>query len=313
MNKYLLLTLFCFLHFIVAAQQLPLFTNYLDNATLINPASINTDFFTRDIKNSLSATYRRQWVGLENAPCTQNIKFDYNSSDRNMNFLAGGYLINDKTGPTGFTGIYGKYGIILSDRVEDYGFSIALNAGFVQYRLKTSELKLRDGDDIIASNDRTQYYPDAGIGIQYYNTFGGRSNDKFFAGLSIPQLLGLNFDVSDTKGNYSIQRVQHFYGNFGMIKNIGDESFLQPMAWIKYVPGAPVNVDLNLRYQFNRVFWMTLGGSTAKVMHLDAGVSIFKDYNSPYLFKIGYGYDYYYENYSSYIGSSHEIVLSMGF
>jgi type IX secretion system PorP/SprF family membrane protein len=313
MNRFFFAILLLYFSNLVFAQQLPLFNNYLAHQSILNPAIINSDFFTREVKKTITGSYRKQWTEQESAPATQTINFDYNSDDKKLNYLTGGYIINDKTGPTSFTGLYGRYGIVMSDDIQSHGLSIGLNVGIVQYRLKSSDLKLKDADDITASTDRMQLYPDAGVGIQYYGSLGNRSNDKYFVGLSIPQLLGLNFDVGNVAGKYAIQRIQHLYLNASIIKYLSDESYLQPSVWVKTAPGTPINADINLQYQLNNSFWFTTGGSTSGALHLDIGVSIFNGESKNSGMKIGYGYDYYFAEYSPYVGASHEVFVSYGF
>ncbi len=314
MNNFFLAIVLLFISNINFAQQLPIFNNYLIHQSILNPATINTDFFTKEVKHNIATSYRKQWTDLESGPASQTINFDYNTEGKKLNYIAGAYIINDKTGPTGFTGIYGRYGIIMSDDIQAHGLSIGINAGLVQYRLNTSALKLKDADDITGTTDRMQLYPDAGIGIQYYGTFGSiRSNDKFFVGLSVPQLLGLNFDVGNIRGKYAIKRVQHLYLNASIIKYLSDESYLQPTIWVKSTPGAPINADINLQYQLNNSFWITPGGNTSGAIHLNLGVSLFSGESKNTGIKIGYGYDYYFADYSPYIGASHEVFVSYGF
>ena len=46
--------------------------------------------------------------------------------------VVGGYLINDQTGPTGFTGAYGRFAGIISDDPYFGGLSFGISLGVVQ-------------------------------------------------------------------------------------------------------------------------------------------------------------------------------------
>ena len=73
MIRYFLLPILLLTSLCVSAQQLPLFTQYRENATIINPAAMESDFFAYGNNVTLGASYRAQWVGLSGAPRTQTI------------------------------------------------------------------------------------------------------------------------------------------------------------------------------------------------------------------------------------------------
>ncbi|MEK7257085.1 MAG: type IX secretion system membrane protein PorP/SprF, partial [Bacteroidota bacterium] len=140
--------------FQIFAQQLSLFTQYRENQSIINPAAVNGSYLTHQQNLSFGASYRAQWAGLENAPTTATLRGEYlYTGGGSVSLIAGGYLVNDQTGPTGFTGIYGRIGGLLSSDPEYAGISIGLSAGAVQYRVNTSEIRLRDEGDILSGAD----------------------------------------------------------------------------------------------------------------------------------------------------------------
>ncbi|MBT8221347.1 MAG: type IX secretion system membrane protein PorP/SprF [Bacteroidia bacterium] len=154
----MLFSLSCF------GQQLPLFTQYHDLQSVINPAAITSDYFALDHNVSIGASYRTQWVGINNNPQTQVLRGDYfNADGAGFSLLAGGSVMNDQTGPTGFTGIYGKIGGVISGDPAYEGLSLALNLGMVQYRVDITEIKFRDENDILAMENQAEVFMDAGL------------------------------------------------------------------------------------------------------------------------------------------------------
>ena len=300
---------------ITHAQQIPLFTQYREVQGVLNPASINHDFFTNRHTKSFGLSYRKQWLDLKNPPTTQILRGEYFAADRQgVALLTGGYLMNDQTGPTGFTGIYGRIGGVITSDAEYSGLSIGLAAGAVQYRVKTSELKLRDPGDILATQDRMQIYPDLSMGIFYYQRLSGTLDEDFFyAGLSVPQVLGLDLTFASADGTFSTKRVQHYYANVGWYHFTGESSFIEPSAWIRYVPGAPLSIDFNARYQVGGGFWLGVGSSFRGNVHLETGLIIGKSMGLDNTFKIGYGFDYSTQSYGVYAGSTHEVNVSYAF
>lgn len=314
------LAILCALLFVVmswadlSAQQLPLFTQYREYGSLINPAMMPATYFPYEHTASFGASYRSQWTDLPSSPQTAVLRGEFMTSDFDpVNLLVGGHIIHDETGPTGFTGAYGRIGGVLSGDPYYGGFVAALSVGAVQYRVNVSELRLRDPDDIVAMDDQSQIYPDVSIGIFGYTriTSGFLEESILFGGLSMPQALGLDLQFSDEDGEFNTKRVQHYYAQAGLMKFFDDDSFLEATAWAKYVANAPANVDVNLRYQLPFNLWLGAGYSTANTMHLETGVLIGEDvnYGSNHL-RIGYGFDYSFTSFGPFVGPAHEINVS---
>ncbi|NJK83843.1 MAG: type IX secretion system membrane protein PorP/SprF, partial [Saprospiraceae bacterium] len=140
-------------HFIVAlsvvatvslsAQQLPLFTQYREFNSAVNPAGISSDYMAFGQNGVVGASYRVQWREINASPRTAFFRGDYLSDqNRGINMLAGGHIIHDQTGPISLTGAYGRIGGVISDDPSYGGISIGLSAGVVQYRLNANELRV---------------------------------------------------------------------------------------------------------------------------------------------------------------------------
>jgi len=315
MNRFTLL--FCLLLAAtgLSAQQLSLFTQYRENTTLINPAAVESDFLAYGQNISFGASYRAQWVGLDNAPTTQTVRGTYLATGMSgVALQAGGHIINDQTGPTGFTGFYGRIAGVLTDDPEYGGFSVGLSAGFVQYRIRASDLDLRDEGDVIGSVDQSQMNPDVGVGVFFYKAIGGRFVDNYiYGGISVPQVLGLDLTFKDEQNDFTTQRVRHFYGLLGFYKFFDNGSFLEPSVWVKYVPNAPTNVDVNLRYQLPVALWIGAGGSSAGTVHLETGFVLGENVGFDNFVRLGYGYDYSFSSFGPSAGSTHELNVAFSF
>ena len=298
---------------IAEAQQLPLFTQYRENISIINPAAFSHDYLVYDHNISFGASYRRQWTGLTNGPQTQTLRGEYLYSESgSFGLAAGGYLINDKTGPTGLTGLYGRIAGIITDDPWYGGLSVGLSAGAVQYRVNVSEIRLREPNDVLGMDDQSQIFPDVGLGVYYYKLLDGGGfldESHFYTGFSIPQVIGLNLEYESDAGQFETKRIQHFYGLIGLYKYF-DEGYIEPSVWIKYAPNVPVNFDFNLRYQMASNFWLGIGGSTSGAAHLEAGLLVGENLGFDNNFKIGYGFDYSFNSFGPFAGSTHEINLA---
>ena len=314
MNRFILSIALLLCCQLVSAQQIPLFTQYRQNLGIINPAAINSDFHTSDLTLSFGASYRSQWVDFESSPVTQTIRGEYLlDNGGGFGLLMGGYLINDQTGPTGFTGAYGRFAGILSDDPEYSGLSIGLNVGIVQYRVNASELFVRDQGDILAMEDQSQIFPDVGLGVYYYKTIDGGGffdDDIFYSGISVPQVFGLNLNFKNENGEFVTQRIQHFYGLLGLYHFFENDGFLEPSVWIKYAPNVPVSADFNFRYQFPGNMWLGTGLSTSGTYHLETGFALGESLGWDNIFKLGYGFDHSFNTFGPDAGSTHEINIS---
>ena len=295
----------------VYSQQLPLFTQYRDLQSVINPAALSADYFIYDNNVSIGASYRTQWIGVQNNPETATLRGDYfNAGGSGFSLLAGGHIISDKTGPTGFMGAYGKIGGVISGDPEYGGLAVALNFGMVQYRVDITDIKFRDENDIIATENQTELFPDAGFGLFYYQNIGSES-DMFYAGLSVPQLFGADLSFNSDEDEFKIQRLQHIYALAGYYKYFDSGALLEPSLWVK-TAGSQINVQGSLKYQFPSTLWIGTGASSSGIYHIETGVGIGWGSSYPNL-RIGYSYDYAFSKISPSSRASHQFNISYSF
>lgn len=316
MTGFRLLPFLLLTAYFTQAQQLTLFTQYRENTTLINPASLEGDYLAFGQNLTVGASYRAQWTGLSGAPRTASIRATYLNVDwSGVTLMAGGHILNDQTGPTGFTGVFGRLAGVLTDDPEFGGLSLGLSAGMVQFRVNAGDIVLRQEGDVLGTVDQAQFFPDVGVGLFFYRMLDGGAfdGDYFYAGASIPQVMGLDFTFQNENGDFLTRRVRHFYGQLGMYKFFDNDSFLEPSVWVKYTPNAPFNADFNLRYQLPTSFWVGTGLSTAGTYHLEAGFLLGQNLGFDNTIRIGYGFDHTFSTIGPAAGSTHEINLGFSF
>ncbi len=299
-----LLSFFLLINTFLSAQPLPTFTNYNNNWSLLNPAAIAPDFLNDDyFRLSAQASYRQQWLGIEDAPKTQTLAFSWMPEDHPI--IIGGQLLNDRTGAIGLTGVYGQFAYRVKLDRKHY-LSLGLNAGLVQYRIKVTDIRFLDNNDILASKDGVRFYPDLGIGLFY------QFDDWLYGGLSIPQTFGLTQTYEAENRKYQLIRSRHYYALVGTNWYLNREktSFLSFSSWAKYLPNVPFTMDVNAKYYFQEVFWLGLGAGTAKIAHLEVGVIIGNGLG--YLdgrLHIGFGYDYALQAQAQLLGNTIELTI----
>ena len=294
----------------VSAQQLSLFSQYRESATIINPAAMESDWLTFGYNMNFGANYRRQWAGQENTPETQTLRFSYiNPNLRGATLTTGAYLINDQTGPTGYTGFYGRIGTVIGRNPDEAGLSVALSAGYVGYRVRGSELVLREVGDVLAGVDQSQSHPDVGLGIYGY---GYLANDHMvYGGLSVPQLLGFDLTYENDNGEYEVSRLRHYYAMAGWYWFTGRDSYLELSSWLKYVDGAPLHADFSARYQLPTAPYLGAGLSSSGQFHFEAGINVGQSYDAATNFRLGYSYGYAFTEFGPSFGGTHELQLSV--
>lgn len=296
------------------AQQLPAFTIYRDHWNVINPASLSNNYLVNEWYFSAGASYRQQWWKSEDSPNTQVLNFEAVLPEYDR-IVVGGHILRHQTGVIDQTGLYGQfaYRIEMGRRTEQ-ALVIGLNAGIVQYRADFRDIQFAQAEQIPTDRDLI-YHPDFSLGAFYYHS------DLFYAGISVPQVFGLNTTFRDTTDNeFNIQRIQHLYGVVGgyiPVSWFGTEaSFIEPSAWIRYVPGSPISLDANLRYQVSDFYWIGLGAGSgtgaafSARLHLETGMILGESLNmySGQL-KIGIGFDIPLGVYRSAFGNSAELNL----
>ena len=282
----------------IKAQQLPNFIQSRNLQSILNPASVTDNYLWRDQNVEVMAAYRYQWVGLDDAPKTAVASFNFHNPSKRISW--GGHLMNDQTGPTSFTSAYGRFAYHL-EFDDELTLSLGAAAGAAQYRVAGEKLVFNETGDITKQNSG-RIYPDFSAGAFLYKP------RSFYVGISMPQTLGLNLEFRNTLRQYDIKRVQHYFGGGGaFIKVNGDRDYIEPSMWVRYAPNAPLNADLNLKYEYNDTWWVALGGSTSRALHFDTGL-MWEDSRSN-LFHFGYGMSYNFQQYGPTFGFTHELNL----
>ena len=182
MKKITLLALTCFLSVVIHAQQLPQITQYMMNSYVVNPATAGMkDYY--QVRTSI----RNQWAGIADAPSTTVLSI---YGKQNANVGLGGIVFNDQVGPTSRSGVSASYAYHFKIK-QNLNLALALSGGFTQFKIDKNGWNVANTDDPLTQGDIiVQSVPDATFGLNLYN-------DKWYLGLSIPQLLTSNLNLLD--------------------------------------------------------------------------------------------------------------------
>ena len=275
------------------AQQDALFSQYMFNMMLINPAYTGS----RDVI-SLTALHRQQWLNVDGAPKTTTFSADMPLKNEKMGI--GLTVFNDQIGVTNSTGFYANYAYRL--RVSEKGtFSMGASAGLTNYKANLASVKHSDDgtEDIAFSSNYSKILPNLGLGV-FYNT------DKLYVGLSMPHVL--NNKLENDPGVTSRQ-FRHAYLMGGYVFDLNHNFKLRPSALLKYVSGAPIQLDLNVNlWMYDKVAF------GLSYRSLDAPLAMVEVQITQQL-RFGYAFDFSHSiNPSNNLGrTTHEVLLRYEF
>jgi len=290
--KKIILALILFCNVAAYAQQDALFTQYMFNKLLVNPAYAGSkEVLTIDMLN------RKQWVNIEGAPETFTISA--HTAMRNKNVGLGIYLFRDVLGPTNTQGMMGTYAYRIYMGSSSLAFG--LQFGFSYSDFNWAAMNLKDEDYLFDPQDVRRITPDANFGIYY-------QSNRIFLGLSSKQLLQNEFGYAKKDGKSSFSKLtRHFYLMSGFAMPLSDKIIFRPSIMTKYTPNAPIQFDLNASVLFGNVFWVGTSYRTAKA------VTFMTEFKISNRWKLGYSYDLYLNELQSFNYGSHEIRLGFEF
>lgn len=276
------------------AQQEAMYSQYMFNMLAINPAYAGSRNVT-----SATALYRDQWVGMDGAPKTATFTIDAPIDNKNIGI--GLQVFSDKIGITNTTGAFASYAYRI--RFNKGTLSFGIQGGASQYLADFTGVALNTGGygDNAFSQNINKVLLDFGTGI-YYNS------DRFFIGLSSPQLLNNKLSDLNVQGDNSFAGQQlHLFLTTGYVFPIGTDLNFKPSVLFKGVKGAPIEADMNATLWIKDVIAF---GAQYRTESSAAG--LVEVQVSPQL-RIGYSYDVSTTKLVQYNNGSHEIMVRYEF
>jgi type IX secretion system PorP/SprF family membrane protein len=268
---------------LLKAQHDAMYSQYMFNALLINPAYAGSCDALE-----LTALNRMQWVGFDGAPQTST--FSAHTPLRNNKINLGITFTDDRFGLSH----QNKLNLIYAYRIQlkQGALFLGLQAGLNLLRTNYSQVSTTSsGDQVFSGPDMHSTSPEAGFGI-YYRT------QRLYAGLSAPSL------YPDHTGESLREHPWLLTG--GYVYDLPSEFKLKPSLLIKYIPASPVEVDLNLTAYYKS---FGLGFS----YRTNDAIACLLEFNINDQLKAGYAYDLLLSRLGTYSRGSHEIMLKYEF
>lgn len=245
------------------AQQEPLYSQYMFNGMVINPA-----YPSMDESSSLTAVGRNQWVGVDGAPKTATASFY--TPVKATNTSLGFSLMNEKITVNSHTAV----SFNVSQRVklnEKVYLALGIKGGMSQYREDNASLGTTDP---VFAHNQSYWKTDVGFGFMLFT-------DHFFIGLSSPTFK--SFDLGNSANKVAVE--SHYYLQTGYLISLNDDVKMKPNILLRQVKGAGFQYDLNANILLKNVVWLGASWRSEKTMTGLIQVQVTKN------LQIGYSYD----------------------
>ncbi len=277
----------------LSAQQTPVFANYNYNTVIINPA--HAGFYPNP---EVTLTNRGYLNTIDGSP--RNIGLLFNSPLHSEKTGLGAGVFSDQVGVTTTTNLFGAYSYkIFFDHnynrarwwsYNPHVLSFGITAGATIYDENLLELGIQN-DPNFANNINTTI-PTLGIGILY-------NRNNMYLGFSAPNVLG---DSLSSEDNINLKAPYYVYTGYRFFASRFEEILINPSALVKYVSGAPAQLDLNTMLSYKNKIEVGGGYRTNASINILAGL-----YISDHL-RLIYNYNQMLRN--APVNTTHGIILS---
>jgi type IX secretion system PorP/SprF family membrane protein len=307
------------------AQQLPVYSQYMMNGFLLNPAVAGHEGYT-----AINVTAREQWVGLKDAPGTYAVSYQTRllknsyisrsaSIRRRKRVMSrsgrvgyGIYAYTDMAGAFNRSGLQGTYTYhIPLDRSQ---ISFGLSFTGYQFKIDDSKVKLQDeSDELLLNTSKSAIIPDANFGVYY-------TDQHLYAGISAMQLFQTPLKLGAEKDGVGFKMIRHYFITAGYRFEVSRDLLLEPSLLFKTTENFISQMDVNVKTYIKENYWAGLsyrtGGSYSVVEEslkgkgssviIMGGVKVDKFY-------IGYAFDYTFNAIGARTLGSHEIMAAIKF
>jgi type IX secretion system PorP/SprF family membrane protein len=293
MKKIIKLLFFIVIPISVSGQMASFTSQYVLNPLVLNPAYAGN----RGVLN-VAAFYRKQWVGVKGSPETITLTVDAPFRDDKMGL--GLMMVNDKIGVTKETQFKTNYSYKINMGKGNLAFG--LGAGLVVTNTAWSDLIVVDPEDeYLLIDSKAFIVPTFSFGTYY-------SDQKYFAGFSIPKLIGYKFNFEKNKYVLHNDMTDYYYlFNTGYLFDLSSNLKFFPSALIVFSPGDKILYDINANFRLMDRLWL---GASYRNNRSISGMFQFQLTDQ---IKFAYTYDFDFAKLRTFSSGSHEVMLRYEF
>lgn len=271
------------------AQQDPLFTQYMYNMSVINPAYATDD----PGMLNLGGIYRSQWQNVDGAPSTANFFAHTPISER---VELGLTVLHDEIGGiVKENNITADFAYVLPAG-ENSKISFGLKGGLTTFDASLSGLRVNQPGDPALENVN-EVFPVFGLGAFWFG-------DNYYLGASAPNVFTSKYIENEQEIAALGEEAIHYYLTGGYVFQLNPDLKLKPAFMARGVQGAPLAVDVTA----NVLLYDRLeAGVGYRFNETITGLVNFKI--TPSL-RVGYAYDHFTSEFANYnLGGTHEVML----
>ncbi|MGB7842162.1 MAG: type IX secretion system membrane protein PorP/SprF [Salinimicrobium sp.] len=272
-----------------SAQQDPMYTQYMYNMSVINPAYAIDDLGILNV----GGLYRNQWAGMDGAPETVNFFAHTGFTDR----LEGGLsIVHDEIGEiVKENNLYADINYVLPV-TENSKLSFGVKAGLTFFDANLTNLETGNNVTDPAAQNISETFPNFGVGAYWFG-------DNYYVGLSAPNLFNAKHLENETGLARLGEENIHYFLTGGYVFDLTENVKLKPAFMVRAVESAPLSVDVTANVLLYNRF------EAGIAYRFDETVSGLVNFRVTPELRIGYAYDYTTGNLSDFNDGTHEIMV----
>lgn len=300
------------------AQQDPMFTKYMFNSLIFNPAYAGSKDHA-----AINLLHRTQWWGIDGAPSTQSITM--HTPLKNERVGVGFSIVNDKIGPTNSLDANASYAYRIPMGKKGK-LAVGIQGGVTNFRADWTKLNIETPIDDPFRENVNWWKPNIGAGIYYYTK-------NFYTGLGVPRIIEYDLipNRTDQLPIYAKQVRHYFYTLGAAIPLKGNALIFKPSLLVKSAGldsrfsrdtsfqrvGSPTEFNVDLSLFFQETLWVGASfRSSVEVFQNKSSYDSADFWVSYFLangLRIGAAYDYTLTKLQSKAQGSFEIMLGYEF
>ncbi len=325
-KNIILAALLIFSSQVIIAQQLPQFSQYMQNMYVTNPAASS---LYEDI--DLNIGFRQQWAGFDGAPqtyyasgtvnlgkrpkdsfSTYSIPISHRSLlktkdvTRYAKHVVGGMVAKDEYGVFQRTSLMASYSYH-HPIGDNYYIAVGTSLGWYGMNFGSDKVVLENPldntyDDFISNGTKSNLF-DINAGLFVYG-------ERAFFGYSAYQLAQNKIELGNAGSSDNLSNAKleiHHFATLGYRFTFNENFDLTPSFMFKAMKPAPWSYDFNLKADLYDKFWLGVSWRSEDAVSILAGLHI-TDWMG-----LGYAYDYVTSDVNDISSGSHEMVLSFQF
>jgi len=319
MRRLIYILLFLLLANTTFAQQLPIYSQYLYNKFLINPAHAGSDGYT-----SFNVTAREQWIGYSGAPRTYSfsgqtriLKRTYKLKQTLLNRTVyrpktdgriglGGYVFSDNNGLINKTGFQTTYSYHFW--VQDYTqLSLGLSLTGYHFIINANAVNFEDPNEpwLNSTLRRGVFIPDTDFGVYLLNP-------RYDVGFSANQLFGAAAKIGENAYNsYSLDRHYYLFGTYRFY--YGTKTEFEPSILLKMSEQVRPQADIGCTYIYDQAFWAGLTYRTGGALISNVRFRIWPSRVMLTSVYFGYSFDFTLNKIQKATYGTHEVTIAVKF